>query len=166
MRAGWKNAMPRLWHTSATSTASPELTEMDALIAYLQVLGTMVDFSTFQPDPKPVGGSHGYLYSFCANSPTAGRFLRCSVFFLGVVLWAFRPGSRKSMHEMSPIRSSATKTNPRLGDRLQGEGGVSHVRQASEESPAQVQETRPAIAGTASKSSTTRCRAGGSGPST
>ncbi|QYZ68164.1 cytochrome-c oxidase, cbb3-type subunit II [Neotabrizicola shimadae] len=28
-----------------------ELTEMDALIAYLQVLGTMVDFSTFQPDP-------------------------------------------------------------------------------------------------------------------
>jgi cytochrome c oxidase cbb3-type subunit II len=29
----------------------PEVTEMDALIAYLQVLGTMVDFSTFQPDP-------------------------------------------------------------------------------------------------------------------
>ena len=29
----------------------PELTEMDALIAYLQVLGTMVDFSTFEPDP-------------------------------------------------------------------------------------------------------------------
>ena len=30
----------------------PELTEMDALVAYLQVLGTMVDFSTFQPDPS------------------------------------------------------------------------------------------------------------------
>lgn len=28
-----------------------ELTEGDALIAYLQVLGTMVDFSTFTPDP-------------------------------------------------------------------------------------------------------------------
>ena len=28
----------------------PELTELDALIAYLQVLGTMVDFSTFTPD--------------------------------------------------------------------------------------------------------------------
>ncbi|ADE84916.1 cytochrome-c oxidase, cbb3-type subunit II [Rhodobacter capsulatus] len=27
----------------------PGLTEMDALVAYLQVLGTMVDFSTFQP---------------------------------------------------------------------------------------------------------------------
>ncbi|MCZ0960590.1 cytochrome-c oxidase, cbb3-type subunit II [Paracoccus benzoatiresistens] len=28
----------------------PQLTEMDALIAYLQVLGTMVDFSAFEPD--------------------------------------------------------------------------------------------------------------------
>ena len=27
------------------------VTEMDALVAYLQVLGTMVDFSTFEPDP-------------------------------------------------------------------------------------------------------------------
>jgi cytochrome c oxidase cbb3-type subunit II len=30
---------------------TPALTEMDALVAYLQVLGTMVDFSTFVPDP-------------------------------------------------------------------------------------------------------------------
>ncbi|SEN64448.1 cytochrome c oxidase cbb3-type subunit 2 [Gemmobacter aquatilis] len=30
----------------------PALTEMDALISYLQVLGTMVDFSTFIPDPN------------------------------------------------------------------------------------------------------------------
>lgn len=28
----------------------PQVTEMDAIIAYLQVLGTMVDFSTFTPD--------------------------------------------------------------------------------------------------------------------
>lgn len=28
----------------------PALTEMDALIAYLQMLGTLVDFSTFEPD--------------------------------------------------------------------------------------------------------------------
>ena len=26
------------------------LTEMDALVSYLQVMGTMVDFSTFTPD--------------------------------------------------------------------------------------------------------------------
>ncbi len=30
----------------------PGVSEMDALIAYLQVLGTMVDFSTFQPAPN------------------------------------------------------------------------------------------------------------------
>ncbi|MCX7888654.1 MAG: cytochrome-c oxidase, cbb3-type subunit II [Rhodobacteraceae bacterium] len=30
----------------------PGISEMDALIAYLQVLGTMVDFSTYEPDPK------------------------------------------------------------------------------------------------------------------
>ena len=29
---------------------APGISEMDALVAYLQVLGTMVDFSTFQPD--------------------------------------------------------------------------------------------------------------------
>ncbi len=28
----------------------PELTEMDALIAYMQILGTMIDFSTLTPD--------------------------------------------------------------------------------------------------------------------
>jgi cytochrome c oxidase cbb3-type subunit 2 len=28
----------------------PEVTEMDALIAYLQMLGTLVDFSTFEPE--------------------------------------------------------------------------------------------------------------------
>ena len=30
----------------------PELTEADALIAYLQMLGTLVDFSTFTPVPN------------------------------------------------------------------------------------------------------------------
>ena len=36
----------------ANFDGQPDLTEMDALIAYLQVLGTMVDFSTFIPDPS------------------------------------------------------------------------------------------------------------------
>ncbi len=38
--------------TVANFDGQPQLTEMDALIAYLQVLGTMVDFSTFAPDPS------------------------------------------------------------------------------------------------------------------
>ncbi len=37
--------------TVSNFDGQPQLTEMDALIAYLQVLGTMVDFSTFVPDP-------------------------------------------------------------------------------------------------------------------
>lgn len=36
--------------TVSNYDGQPELTEMDALIAYLQVLGTMVDFTTFTPD--------------------------------------------------------------------------------------------------------------------
>lgn len=32
--------------------SQPELTEMDAIIAYMQMLGTLVDFSTFVPDPS------------------------------------------------------------------------------------------------------------------
>ena len=35
----------------ANFDGQPALTEMDALVAYLQVLGTMVDFSTYVPDP-------------------------------------------------------------------------------------------------------------------
>ena len=34
----------------ANFDGQPELTGMDALIAYLQMLGTLVDFSTFEPD--------------------------------------------------------------------------------------------------------------------
>jgi cytochrome c oxidase cbb3-type subunit II len=44
------SAMTKAW-SSATSTANPErITEMDALIAYLQMLGTLVDFKSYQPD--------------------------------------------------------------------------------------------------------------------
>ena len=35
----------------ANFDGQPGVTEMDALVAYLQVLGTMVDFSTYTPDP-------------------------------------------------------------------------------------------------------------------
>ena len=48
--AGLQDRYPRL--TIANFDGQPDLTEMDAMIAYLQVLGTMVDFSTFIPDPS------------------------------------------------------------------------------------------------------------------
>lgn len=47
----WDGLLER-YPGAATSNfdGQEELTEMDALISYLQVLGTMVDFSTFTPD--------------------------------------------------------------------------------------------------------------------
>ncbi len=44
------SAIPARWR--ATSTASPGITELDAVIAYLQMLGTLVDFSTYTPVPS------------------------------------------------------------------------------------------------------------------
>jgi cytochrome c oxidase cbb3-type subunit 2 len=40
------------YHSAQTRNfdGQPQLTEMDALIAYMQMLGTLVDFSTFVPD--------------------------------------------------------------------------------------------------------------------
>ncbi len=46
-----KEAFKHLDVNVANFDGQPQLTEMDALIAYLQVLGTMVDFSTYIPDP-------------------------------------------------------------------------------------------------------------------
>ncbi len=47
--AGLEARYPKV--TVSNFDGMPVLTEMDALVAYLQVLGTMVDFSTFTPDP-------------------------------------------------------------------------------------------------------------------
>jgi cbb3-type cytochrome oxidase subunit 3 len=58
----------------------PQLTEMDALIAYLQVLGTMVDFSTFTPIRAAKGGRMD-TYSFLRELADSWGLLaltRCS----------------------------------------------------------------------------------------
>jgi cytochrome c oxidase cbb3-type subunit 2 len=47
MTACW-SAIPA--RSSGHFDGNPEVTEMDALIAYLQMLGTLVDFSTFSVD--------------------------------------------------------------------------------------------------------------------
>lgn len=49
--ADWDGVVERYPGAAVSNfDGQPELTEMDALIAYLQILGTMVDFSTFTPD--------------------------------------------------------------------------------------------------------------------
>jgi cytochrome c oxidase cbb3-type subunit II len=44
---GCSNAIPG---AGAQLRRPARVTEMDALIAYMQMLGTLVDFSTFTPD--------------------------------------------------------------------------------------------------------------------
>ncbi|QHQ36326.1 cytochrome-c oxidase, cbb3-type subunit II [Algicella marina] len=49
--ADWEGVVERYpGAVVANFDGQAQLTEMDALIAYLQILGTMVDFSTFTPD--------------------------------------------------------------------------------------------------------------------
>jgi cytochrome c oxidase cbb3-type subunit 2 len=49
--ADWEGLLARYPKAQTRNfDGQPELTEMDALIAYLQMLGTLVDFSTFTPD--------------------------------------------------------------------------------------------------------------------
>ena len=57
------------------------LTEMDALIAYLQMLGTLVDFKSAEAQElRHFADSWGLAFML--------------VLFVGFVGWAFRPGSR------------------------------------------------------------------------
>ena len=49
--ADWEDMVARYPKAQVRNfDGQPELTEMDALVAYLQMLGTLVDFSTFQPE--------------------------------------------------------------------------------------------------------------------
>ena len=87
-----------------TLMANPVISEADALIAYLQMLGTLVDFSTFTPGCKPLRrGRYGNLYTPAGNSQTAGCCLFLFVFFIGAsIAWAFRPGSTKIYTRIQP----------------------------------------------------------------
>ena len=53
MDADWDDLVARYPKAQTRNfDGQPELTEMDALIAYLQMLGTLVDFSTFEAQPS------------------------------------------------------------------------------------------------------------------
>ena len=58
------------------------ITEMDALIAYLQMLGTLVDFLDLQ-SRSCRGDGHEHTTTRCAHSPTAGACSSWSLFFVG-----------------------------------------------------------------------------------
>lgn len=72
--------------------------EMDAMIAYLQVLGTMVDFDTLNKE------SEKQMKELFANSDAGitGLIIFFIVFCLAVA-WLFRPGSKKQYTEYGEI---------------------------------------------------------------
>jgi hypothetical protein len=70
---------------------------MDALVAYLQMLGTLVDFSTYARSRLPVGERiWNSITQPCVISPTAGDLSYMFVVFVAVVASSrFAPVPRK-----------------------------------------------------------------------
>ena len=130
----------------------PGVSELDAVIAYLQMLGTLVDFRPSRPTPAARAGPRW--------TPTPPSGLRRQlgaralfVVFVGIVIWVFRPGARKAQ----------TTPPTYLLQRRQAQGR----RQChSGKSTPRPRPRPPGTSGTGSRSSTRRCRAGGCGPST
>jgi hypothetical protein len=112
----------------------PELTEMDAMIAYMQMLGTLVDFSTFVPDPQPLGGGDGNLHLAARLRRQLAPAVHDAPFFIGVVIWAFRPGSRK-VHDETASDDLPQRRQARARRRM--------TRRRRKEAADGRQETRP-----------------------
>ena len=94
----------------------------------------------------------------CATSPTAGACSPWSLIFLGVVVWAL-PARRQRLpatHAAIPFKHDDRRTEHDRSSRASR-------RSTDVDRPAP---RPPATSGTASRSSTLRCRAGGCGPST
>lgn len=81
-----------------------KVTEMDALVAYLQVLGTMVDFSTYEP--KKANGirqGRGMTYEALAAFAQKGGSVYFVVVFAIVCIYALWPKNRKKFDEAAQL---------------------------------------------------------------
>jgi hypothetical protein len=119
----------------ATLTASRNSPRWTRIIAYLQVLGTMVDFSTFhaRSDTADKGGSRWIPIRFLRELADSWALLVLFAVFLGVILWAL-PSRHRNVGaprcRQIPIFRNEKQTRGVLGDKdLQArEGGVRHVQ--------------------------------------
>ena len=148
-------AIPR--RRAATSTAIPSrLTEMDALVAYLQVLGTHGRCEQRRRAGRTRHGERPVTahstYEALRHFADSWGLLAMVVAFVALAAWPFRPGAKR--------RQRGSRAH-----HLQGR------RHMAEMAPSSISTSPPASRlsatnGTASRNSTTRCRAGGCGPST
>jgi hypothetical protein len=76
----------------------PQLTEMDAIIAYMQMLGTLVDFETFVPSGQAAKGGKAWKpIPGCAPLPIAGICCSCSAFSSGCSSSSCAPARTRCM---------------------------------------------------------------------
>ncbi len=82
-----------------------EVTEMDALVAYLQVLGTMVDFKTYEPKKaenlrqKVQGMTYEALAKFAQQSGS----VYFAVIFFAVCVYALWPKNKEKFDQMAHV---------------------------------------------------------------
>ena len=106
---------------SATSTAIPTMvTEMDAMIAYLQMLGTLVDFTDLRSRrPAAIGRADAMTFFQDAFEFAPVWVVWLMLLFLGVVAWAFWPKQqeedrgRGDCHPAPRRRGRADRCRPR-----------------------------------------------------
>jgi cytochrome c oxidase cbb3-type subunit 4 len=69
---------------------------MDALVAYLQMLGTLVDFSVYEARRKlPVGADMELDYHSMRAFADSWGLVYMFAIFVAVVVWTLRPGSQE-----------------------------------------------------------------------
>jgi cytochrome c oxidase cbb3-type subunit 4 len=76
---------------------------MDALVAYLQMLGTLVDFSTYDEAPATAEEEQMETYTAMRLFADSWGLLCMALFFVGAVIFAFRPGAKRRADEAAQI---------------------------------------------------------------
>jgi hypothetical protein len=87
-----------------------------ALVAYLQMLGTLVDFSTYDDRWLPLRRIRWKPTQPCAHFADSWGLLAMTLFFIGVVLFTLRPGARKAAEGCRP--------DPSEGGLIDGETSI------------------------------------------
>ena len=105
------------------------------------------------PRGKPVRGTRMETYTFLREFADSWMLLALTLFFLGVVVWAFRPGAARPAGRGGQQRSSATTRNPpgkwrlrsrhdrRPHDPQHVEGAVEMSERKSNRKPGEVETT-------------------------